>query len=58
MREDRHGQLVYALIGPSRVPVYTFTDHRQAMAEAAKLNSRRGQAQHAELDPIVAVVAE
>jgi hypothetical protein len=40
MKENKDGKPVYTLIGPSRVPLCTFTDYREAIAEAAKLNSR------------------
>jgi hypothetical protein len=38
---DRGGEEVFAVVGPTGVPLYTFTDLRDAVAEATELNGRR-----------------
>jgi hypothetical protein len=36
---DEKGEEVYVVVGPTGVALYTFTDIREAIAEAAELNS-------------------
>jgi hypothetical protein len=38
-RQDTTGEELYAVVGPSGVALYTFTDLRAANAEVAELNS-------------------
>jgi hypothetical protein len=39
--EAEHGQQLYAVVASTGVTLYTFTDAREASAEALALNSRR-----------------
>jgi hypothetical protein len=38
-RENDNGEEVYVVVGPTGVALYSFTDIREASAEAAELNS-------------------
>ena len=40
-QEDEKGEEVHVVVGPTGVALYTFTDIREAIAEAAELNSWR-----------------
>jgi hypothetical protein len=38
-RQDKTGEELYAVVGPSGVALYTFSDLHEANAEAAELNA-------------------
>jgi hypothetical protein len=42
-QRDAAGEESYVVVGPTGVPLYTFTDVRDAIEEAAELNGRRSE---------------
>jgi hypothetical protein len=40
-QEDENGEEVYVVVGPTGAALYSFTDIREAIAEAADLNETR-----------------
>lgn len=47
-QEAANGEPLYAVVGPTGVALYTFTDMREAIAEAAELNTQ-GSSEHGSL---------
>jgi len=51
LRVTQEGAALYVVVGPSGVPMYSFTDAKQAAAEAEVLNELLTASAHREAPP-------